>query len=97
MSEDRRLIRKATILSELAIDQGTLWRMIKSGKFPQPLVLNAGQSREIVAWRLSDYEAWRQGLPQRMAHSARKSPYERGVSTQQKKPPVTRPIITRPK
>ena len=62
-----KLLRKKTILSEVPIDDGTLWTWIKQGKFPPPVVLNPGQKREIVAWREADYLAWRDSLPQRLA------------------------------
>jgi predicted DNA-binding transcriptional regulator AlpA len=74
-----RLIRRRQILEELGVDNATLWSWIKRGTFPEPLVLNPGQAREIVAWRQSDYLAWRQSLPQRLARSPRKTPYHKGV------------------
>jgi predicted DNA-binding transcriptional regulator AlpA len=34
----------------------TLWRMVKAGKFPQPVKL----SERVTAWRVEDIRAWMQ-------------------------------------
>ena len=82
------LLRKRTILQEVPVSEATLWEWVRRGSFPRPVVLNPGQKREIIAWRQSDYLAWRDSLPQRLANiSAEPSAKRR----QQRKQLVTRP------
>ena len=38
----------------LPISSATLWRMVKSGKFPRPVKLTAA----ITAWRVEDVQKW---------------------------------------
>jgi predicted DNA-binding transcriptional regulator AlpA len=85
-----KVIRRKQILEELGIDNSTLWAWIKSARFPQPVVLNAGEQREIVAWRENDYKQWHASLPQRMARPVPKTPYPK---RQPRKPKL---VITRP-
>ena len=39
------------------VSHATLWRWIKSGKFPAPLNLSGGSGR-ITAWRAAEVQAW---------------------------------------
>jgi prophage regulatory protein len=55
--ETERLIRKNEVCRLAGgIDQSTLWKWVKSGQFPQPVVLNP-RSR-FVAWKLSEVLQW---------------------------------------
>ena len=51
-----RFLRRREVLKRLGVSAVTLWRMVKSGRFPAPVPISAG----IEAWRESDYEAWAQ-------------------------------------
>lgn len=48
-------LRQADLIPALVpFSPATLWRHVKSGKFPAPIKL----SSSITAWRRTDYEAW---------------------------------------
>ena len=48
-------LRQADLIPALVpFSPATLWRHVKSGKFPAPIKLSAS----ITAWRRTDYEAW---------------------------------------
>ena len=50
-----QFVRQPTVLNEWnPVSPATLWRQIRSGKFPKPLKLGQG----VTAWRMSDLEAW---------------------------------------
>ena len=87
--ESDPLLRKRTILQQVPVHESTLWQWIKEGTFPKPVILNAGQKREIIAWRLSDFVKWRDGLPQRLAITGPPSGSKRGRPRKQ--------LVTRPK
>ena len=42
----------------LPFGSSTLWRMVKAGKFPQPIKLSA----MVTAWRVVDVKGWMAGL-----------------------------------
>lgn len=50
------LIRKHELAKRLGINRWTLMRWCKERKFPQPIRL----SDVVIAWRVSDVEAWLQ-------------------------------------
>jgi predicted DNA-binding transcriptional regulator AlpA len=84
------LIRKKRVLELIPLDESTLWAMIRRQEFPMPYVLNAGQVRELVAWRESQIEAWLASLPQRQAKPITEKAYA-GRSRKAKIAKITRP------
>src|SRR5262245_37008098 len=52
--EPDRLLSSEDVAGLLQVSHRTLWRLVKAGRFPQPVRLN----RKFVRWRRSDYEAW---------------------------------------
>ena len=55
-----RLLRKNEVLVLCAISHSTLYRMIKSGSFPEPVAVTGQRS---VAWREDDIERWINARP----------------------------------
>lgn len=49
-----RLIRPAELLERLNISKPTLWRMRRSGSFPEPIRISPG----CVGWKESTVEKW---------------------------------------
>jgi prophage regulatory protein len=82
--DDFKLVRRKKILDDLGIDSSTLWKWIKSGRFPAPIILNEGEAKELAAWRLRDYREWQQSLPQRPQKSARRGAYPTGYKRAKK-------------
>ncbi|MCH1926394.1 AlpA family phage regulatory protein [Shewanella sp. C32] len=52
--ENSRLVRKPELEQLLGIKRTTLWRWIKSGKFPKPTLVQSGRSY----WRFEDIHNW---------------------------------------
>lgn len=50
--------RQPQVLAAIPISDATLWRWIKQKKFPAPVKLGPG----VTAWRVSDVQAWAQGI-----------------------------------
>ncbi|CAM3054422.1 helix-turn-helix transcriptional regulator [Vibrio mytili] len=55
MSKPTILIRIADVKAMTGLSQATIYRMMKSGKFPQHLDLGSGRT---VAWRRDDVQDW---------------------------------------
>jgi predicted DNA-binding transcriptional regulator AlpA len=54
-SGNQQFVRQPTVLQEWnPVSPSTLWRQIKTEKFPKPLKLSQG----VTAWRRSELEAW---------------------------------------
>lgn len=51
----------------------TIWRGVKSGKFPAPVVFGAR-----IFWREADLDAWAESLPSREYQAPILSPSNRG-------------------
>ncbi len=50
-----RFIRQSELIPDiLPFSSATLWRLVRSGEFPQPVKL----SRGITAWRAEEIQAW---------------------------------------
>ena len=49
-----RFMRMPKVLELTQMGRTTLWRLVKSGKFPKPVRIGPNS----VAWKESDYEAW---------------------------------------
>jgi prophage regulatory protein len=49
-----RLIRLRELVKLLSISRANVYRLMKMGKFPQPIKL----AERTVAWRLSEIETW---------------------------------------
>ena len=48
-------LRQAQLLGQiLPIGSSTLWRWVKSGKFPKPVKLSA----RVTVWKVEDVRAW---------------------------------------
>ena len=54
------LIPRKTVEKLSGLSRATIYRLIKSGKFPRPLSIGTGS----VRWRQSDVIAWQQSLSQ---------------------------------
>lgn len=52
------LIPRKTVEKLSGLSRATIYRLIKSGKFPRPLSIGTGA----VRWRQSDVIAWQQSL-----------------------------------
>ena len=52
------LIPRKTVEKLSGLSRATIYRLIKSGKFPRPLSIGTGS----VRWRQSDVIAWQQSL-----------------------------------
>ena len=52
------LLPRKTVEKLSGLSRATIYRLIKSGKFPRPLSLGTGS----VRWRQSDVIAWQQSL-----------------------------------
>jgi prophage regulatory protein len=51
-------VRQTQVLAMVPISAPTLWRMVRSGRFPAPCKLGPN----ITAWRMSDVTDWCQGI-----------------------------------
>ncbi|WP_420887758.1 helix-turn-helix transcriptional regulator [Candidatus Nitrotoga arctica] len=54
------LIPRKTVEKLSGLSRATIYRLIKSGKFPRPLSIGTGS----VRWRQSEVIAWQQSLSQ---------------------------------
>ena len=54
------LIPRKTVEKMSGLSRATIYRLIKSGKFPRPLAIGTGA----VRWRQSEVIAWQQSLGQ---------------------------------
>lgn len=52
------LLSRKTVEKLSGLSRATIYRLIKSGKFPRPLSIGTGS----VRWRQSDVIAWQQSL-----------------------------------
>ena len=52
--EARRIIRREEVTRLTGIARATLYKLIKEGKFPEPLRLG----ERSVGWRLADIDEW---------------------------------------
>jgi prophage regulatory protein len=53
-----RLLRVPQILERVPVSRSWLWRLVKDGKFPQPLRI----SEKITAWKESDIDNFLENL-----------------------------------
>jgi hypothetical protein len=75
-----------------------LHNWIRKGWFPPPIVLNVGVAGEIVAWRLSDIEAWTASRPQRLAMPVSAKAYEARRERARQKRQAAEPVaVSRPR
>lgn len=65
-----RLLRLPQVLQTVGYGRSTLFALVRSGRFPQPLRLAGGGA---IAWRESEVQKWIDGLP-----TAEASPSTRG-------------------
>ena len=49
-----RMLRKAEVLSRCGVSYTTVWRWVRSGRFPAPVKIGP----RAVRWRESEIEAW---------------------------------------
>ncbi|NBX03919.1 MAG: AlpA family phage regulatory protein [Alphaproteobacteria bacterium] len=57
-------IRQSELLDALPFSASTLWRMVRTGKFPKHIKLSA----RVTAWRIEEVHAWLKEL-----HNTQKS------------------------
>jgi prophage regulatory protein len=55
-----RLLRKGQVCERLGISPVSLWRRVRDGKFPRPVVINRDKRGAVclVAWPESEVDAW---------------------------------------
>ena len=56
-----RILRIAQVLALTGLSRATLYRLVDSGDFPQPVRLGGPNSRA-VGWRLSEVQEWIRNL-----------------------------------
>ena len=56
-----RIMRIAEVLVLTGLSRATLYRLVDSGDFPQPVRLGGPESRA-VGWRLSEVQEWIRNL-----------------------------------
>ena len=52
------LLRRKEVERQVALSRASIYRLIKTGKFPRPVALGTGS----VRWKQSDVVAWQQSL-----------------------------------
>lgn len=52
--KEMTFLRKASLLKSFKISNSTLWRWVKSGKFPAPIKM----SNRISVWRFDEVMIW---------------------------------------
>ena len=57
-----RILRVDEVLAQTGLSKATLYRLVDSGDFPQPVRLG-GPERRAVGWRLSEVQEWIRNLP----------------------------------
>jgi predicted DNA-binding transcriptional regulator AlpA len=86
------LIRKAEVLRRIGgVDQATLWRWIKAGQFPEPVVVNPDAGRQMVAWREHEVEAWIAARPRGLAAPPKIQRRRQGAATTRRRVVIKRP------
>lgn len=53
------LVKKSDVLARCALSNSTLYRLIKNGSFPGPVMVTGCRA---VAWRSDEIDAWIEGL-----------------------------------
>ena len=53
------LVKKPDVLTRCALSNSTLYRLIKNGSFPKPVMVTGCRA---VAWRSDELDAWIEGL-----------------------------------
>ena len=86
---DGGYIEKSELLRDIKIHASTLDEWVKTGRFPEPVVLNPDAGREIVRWRKGDVRAWKDSRPQRQAKPISEAAYKKARS--KRKPMLRRP------
>lgn len=56
MKNDTPFLRDIQVAHRYGVSRPTIWRWLKNGKIPKPLIIGAGSTR----WRSSDLEIWEQ-------------------------------------
>ena len=56
-----RILQIGAVLALTGLSRATLYRLVDSGDFPQPVRLGGPQSRA-VGWRLSEVQEWIRNL-----------------------------------
>lgn len=56
MSKLDRFMRERDVIAVTSLSHATLWRAMKSGRFPRPVSISPGR----VGWRESAIVAWQQ-------------------------------------
>jgi len=58
---DDPIMKPLDVCAELSISRATLWRWLRAGKFPEPLMLSATR----IGWPRSEVHRYKEGLPRR--------------------------------
>lgn len=78
-SEQRRLITKAEVLTQIPISTATMWREIAAGRFPKPVRVGARR----IAFFQTEIDAWlAQRVAERDAMSLNSRERQAGASAQ---------------
>jgi prophage regulatory protein len=72
-----RLIRSKEVLSLTSLSKTTIWAMIRSNQFPQPLILNPHRISPRIAWRLDEIEQWIASRPRGSGRGAGAETYRK--------------------
>ena len=59
---EAKIIRTCEVVKLIGLSRVTLWRMCRSGDFPQAIRLGGTKSRA-VGWRVSEVESWIESRP----------------------------------
>jgi prophage regulatory protein len=60
-SEPFHLLRCKEVVQRTGLSRTTIWRLVKDGAFPAPLVIG----RQRVAWREDELRTWLEAAPRR--------------------------------
>ena len=58
------ILRTPAVLALIGLSRTSLWRRIKAGDFPPPVLLG-GRGSRAVGWRRADIERWLEALSER--------------------------------
>lgn len=82
----------------IPVHPSTGWAWIKRGDFPQPLLLNPGERRSVVAFREEDVTRWMAERPEGLGRPLAAAAYEaRREKAQQRRAANEAPVPTRRK
>ena len=94
-----RLLRKREVCARISVNPATLWRWVKDGNFPEPVILNPNCRNPPIAWHESEIDAWIASRPAGGGRALPREVYERhrrAADAVTKKPPGHRVVLQLP-